>query len=74
MYCPLGPVPWQARALNLTKDLEVGSWEERMVGQCRSRLAFKPVKAKSVLFYSQLPDGACCGFVPDGDLEARGPG
>jgi len=37
--------------------LTEGSWEERMVAQCRSRLAIKPNSARAVLFYSQLPNG-----------------
>lgn len=39
--------------LNITK----GSWEERLVLQCRTKLAVKPQKAQAVLFYSQQPDG-----------------
>ena len=34
-----------------------GSWEERLVVQCRSKLATKPKKAEAVLFYDQLPLG-----------------
>ncbi|CAM9620482.1 unnamed protein product, partial [Phaeothamnion confervicola] len=34
------------------------SWEEKLIAQCRSRLAFKPKKGAAVLFYSQHPDGA----------------
>jgi hypothetical protein len=34
-----------------------GSWEEKMVAQCRSSLAVRPNSARAVLFYSQLPNG-----------------
>jgi hypothetical protein len=33
------------------------SWQKRMVGHCRSKMAVKPLKAEAVLFYSQHPDG-----------------
>ena len=33
------------------------SWEEKMVSQCKSSLSVSPKRAKSVLFYSQHPDG-----------------
>ena len=38
--------------------IKPGSWEERLVVQCRSKLAVKPRKAEAVLFYDQHPDGA----------------
>ena len=41
----------------LSKLFKQGSWEEKMVATCRSKLAVTPKRAKSVLFYSQLPDG-----------------
>ena len=37
--------------------LKEGSWEEEMVAKCRSRLALRPSSARTVLFYSQLPNG-----------------
>lgn len=37
--------------------LEEGSWEEKMVAQCRTRLAVRPQSGRAVLFYSQLPNG-----------------
>ncbi|EJK65613.1 hypothetical protein THAOC_13503 [Thalassiosira oceanica] len=37
----------------LTRD----SWEEKMVANCRSRLAVRPHSSRAVLFYSQNPDG-----------------
>lgn len=37
--------------------LEPASWEEKMVAQCRSRLAVRPRAGRAVLFYSQLPSG-----------------
>jgi hypothetical protein len=39
------------------KMLEENSWEEEMVAMCRSRLAIRPYAGRSVLFYSQLPNG-----------------
>ncbi|GMH83131.1 hypothetical protein TL16_g09493 [Triparma laevis f. inornata] len=33
------------------------SWQEKMVSQCKSALSVSPKRAKSVLFYSQHPDG-----------------
>jgi hypothetical protein len=37
--------------------IKPASWEERLVVQCRSKLAVKPKKAEAVLFYDQLPMG-----------------
>jgi hypothetical protein len=37
--------------------LEKKSWEENMAAACRSRLAIRPYSGRSVLFYSQLPNG-----------------
>lgn len=34
-----------------------GSWQERLVGHCKTRLAVKPQKLRAVLFYDQLSDG-----------------
>jgi 2OG-Fe(II) oxygenase superfamily len=34
-----------------------GSWEERLVAQCRTRLAVRPHSSRAVLFYSQYPNG-----------------
>lgn len=39
------------------KGLAPNSWQHRMMGQCASRLAVQPRKARAVLFYSQHPDG-----------------
>jgi len=36
---------------------EQGSWEQDMLGMCRSKLAVRPKKAHAMLFYSQHPDG-----------------
>jgi len=47
----------EANELGLTTMFNKGSWEEKMVAQCRSRLSVTPSRAKSVLFYSQHPDG-----------------
>ena len=33
------------------------SWQEEMVAKCRSRLAIESRAGRSILFYSQLPDG-----------------
>ena len=46
------------RASGDANGFERGSWEEKMVAQCRSRLAVKPKKGKAIMFYSQLPDGS----------------
>mmetsp|Transcript_4607 Transcript_4607/g.18348 ORF Transcript_4607/g.18348 Transcript_4607/m.18348 type:complete len:292 (+) Transcript_4607:967-1842(+) len=35
-----------------------GSWEESLVGQCRSKLALKPKLGEALLFYNQKPDGS----------------
>jgi hypothetical protein len=37
--------------------LEQGSWQEKMVAQCRTKLAVIPHSARAVLFYSQYPNG-----------------
>ena len=54
----------EAEALNQLREsgdvkdlLEKGSWQEKMVARCRSRLSVQPKSAKAVLFYSQHPDG-----------------
>lgn len=41
----------------LTKLFQKDSWQEKMVAKCNSRLTFRPGRAKSVLFYSQHPNG-----------------
>mmetsp|Transcript_3677 Transcript_3677/g.7796 ORF Transcript_3677/g.7796 Transcript_3677/m.7796 type:complete len:714 (+) Transcript_3677:92-2233(+) len=38
--------------------LKRDSWEEKMVANCRSRLAVRPHSSRAVLFYSQHPDGS----------------
>jgi hypothetical protein len=45
------------RETGVNDVLTKGSWEEKMVAQCRSRLAVKPAHAKAILFYSQHPNG-----------------
>ena len=46
------------RASGDVKDLlKRGSWEERMVAQCRSQLSMRPHSIRAVLFYSQNPNG-----------------
>lgn len=37
--------------------LKEGSWEMKMAAECRTRLAVRPRAGRSVLFYSQYPDG-----------------
>eukprot|EP00559_Dactyliosolen_fragilissimus_P002478 CAMPEP_0184865724 /NCGR_PEP_ID=MMETSP0580-20130426/18819_1 /TAXON_ID=1118495 /ORGANISM="Dactyliosolen fragilissimus" /LENGTH=640 /DNA_ID=CAMNT_0027365023 /DNA_START=48 /DNA_END=1967 /DNA_ORIENTATION=- len=37
--------------------LREGSWEEKMVADCKTRLAIRPSSAHAVLFYSQHPNG-----------------
>lgn len=46
-----------AKERGWTKNLVPGSWQERLMGECASRLAVQPRKASAVLFYSQHPDG-----------------
>jgi hypothetical protein len=54
---------WQALdALRASGDAEragikKGSWEEKMVATCRSKLAVRPYSGRAVLFYSQHPNG-----------------
>mmetsp|Transcript_8773 Transcript_8773/g.19860 ORF Transcript_8773/g.19860 Transcript_8773/m.19860 type:complete len:458 (+) Transcript_8773:895-2268(+) len=38
-------------------SISPGSWEENMIGQCRTNLSVRPKKARAVLFYSQFPNG-----------------
>lgn len=48
----------ELRASGYTASLlQEGSWEERMVAQCRTRLAVRPKAGRAVLFYSQHADG-----------------
>jgi hypothetical protein len=44
--------------------IKKGSWEERMVATCRSKLSVKPYAGRAVLFYSQLGTG-------EEDLQSR---
>mmetsp|Transcript_37871 Transcript_37871/g.55790 ORF Transcript_37871/g.55790 Transcript_37871/m.55790 type:complete len:631 (+) Transcript_37871:71-1963(+) len=46
-----------ARKSGETEMFDEGSWQEKMVAQCQSRLSIKPAHAKAVLFYSQHPNG-----------------
>ena len=46
-----------AREEGVVADLKRGSWEEKMVAECRTRFSVKPNSAKAVLFYSQHEDG-----------------
>lgn len=43
---------------DVTGLLKEGSWEEKMVANCRSRLAVRPHSSRAALFYSQNPDGS----------------
>jgi hypothetical protein len=45
------------RASGDAATLKKGSWEEKMAAECRTRLAVRPRAGRSVLFYSQYPDG-----------------
>jgi len=42
---------------DLTSFLRKGSWQETMVADCRTKLAVVPHSSRSVLFYSQHPNG-----------------
>ncbi len=47
-----------ASGIDLRKmGIKPNSWEERLVVQCRSKLAVRPKKAEAVLFYDQMPMG-----------------
>jgi hypothetical protein len=37
--------------------IEKGSWQEKMVATCRTKLSVRPWRGRAVLFYSQFPDG-----------------
>ena len=37
--------------------IQRGSWQEKMVATCRSKLAVKPHSGRAVLFYSEHPNG-----------------
>jgi len=37
--------------------IQVGSWEEEMVANCRRHLAISPKQGRAVLFYNQHPNG-----------------
>ena len=42
----------------LTKNgVDAGSWEDKLVDQCYSKLAVPPRRGDAILFYSQYPDG-----------------
>mmetsp|Transcript_14450 Transcript_14450/g.19826 ORF Transcript_14450/g.19826 Transcript_14450/m.19826 type:complete len:637 (+) Transcript_14450:1-1911(+) len=44
-------------ALNVSDLFLEGSWQRKMITQCRTRLAVKPKRLEAILFYSQFPDG-----------------
>mmetsp|Transcript_15926 Transcript_15926/g.36606 ORF Transcript_15926/g.36606 Transcript_15926/m.36606 type:complete len:242 (-) Transcript_15926:887-1612(-) len=48
----------ELRASGDASMLKSGSWEEKMVATCRSKLSVRPNSARAVLFYSQHPSGA----------------
>mmetsp|Transcript_21825 Transcript_21825/g.29927 ORF Transcript_21825/g.29927 Transcript_21825/m.29927 type:complete len:506 (-) Transcript_21825:297-1814(-) len=58
---PLHEAVEDVRGRGLVDLFERGSWEEKMVGECRHRLAVKPKKGEAILFYSQHPDGRIDG-------------
>lgn len=47
----------EMRAAGELELITPGSWEEEMLGDCRTRLATKPIASRAVLFYSQHPNG-----------------
>jgi prolyl 4-hydroxylase len=47
----------EMRAAGELELITLGSWEENMLGDCRTRLATRPRASRAVLFYSQRPDG-----------------
>lgn len=47
----------EVRKTGAVTDLKQGSWEEKMVATCHSRMAIQPNSARAVLFYSQQPNG-----------------
>jgi len=62
-YKPTGAISTYEEALREVKNLKLASlfkensWEEKMVAECKSQLSVTPKRARSVLFYSQHPDG-----------------
>jgi len=54
---PLKETIRELREAGETTFLKPGSWEETMLGYCRTRLAIKPKESRAVLFYSQHPNG-----------------
>lgn len=54
---PLDDAIQEFRKTPESKHIKNGSWEEKMVAQCRTKLRVKPYRSRAVLFYSQLPDG-----------------
>jgi prolyl 4-hydroxylase len=47
----------EMRAAGELELITPGSWEENMIGDCRTRLVTRPRASRAVLFYSQHPDG-----------------
>lgn len=45
------------KAGEIPSEIKAGSWEEDMVGACRTSLNVVPKKSRAVLFYSQFPNG-----------------
>lgn len=45
-------------AQNASNIIKKGTWQHDLLGECRTNLATRPVKAQALLFYSQYPDGS----------------
>mmetsp|Transcript_12557 Transcript_12557/g.25611 ORF Transcript_12557/g.25611 Transcript_12557/m.25611 type:complete len:562 (+) Transcript_12557:152-1837(+) len=60
-YKPVKEPPTFKEALEEARSYSTlfkeNSWEEKMVAECKSSLSVTPKRARSVLFYSQHPDG-----------------
>lgn len=55
----LGEAPPTEFLKELEKDagVDAGSWKDKLVDQCYSKLAVPPRRGDAILFYSQYPDG-----------------
>jgi prolyl 4-hydroxylase len=54
---PISETKEYLESRNISHLFPESDWEFKMVSECRSKLAIKPVKLQAILFYSQHPNG-----------------
>ncbi|EED90233.1 hypothetical protein THAPSDRAFT_263536, partial [Thalassiosira pseudonana CCMP1335] len=57
IFLYLSDVEVGGQTLEKDAGVDAGSWEDKLVDQCYSKLAVPPRRGDAILFYSQYPDG-----------------